>query len=1082
MMRGERWRTGWFFVVAFAVLYAGVAGAARVVPAGGKPTAAPAGATGVSRVQTIDNQRRVDVNQLNMFVTNFGSFAFDLATGNAGLYFPKGVNKTAIFAGGLWIGALVGGQPYATIAEFGQEYVPGPMLGTSFSPDSPNYKVYKVARYRGNAADTAHVERTAEELAADPTADRLVHHSWSEYVLGAGPSGAPTEVVRLPVTITSDPVDSMDVVAPRVLGDQMLWCIYNDADPSKHEENAGGTPPLGLEIEQAVFGFDFTGSLGQAVFIRYVIRNKGGNTLDDMYLALWADPDLGGFTDDLVGCDVPLSLGYCYNATNTDQLYGRAPPAVGYDFLQGPLDILGAELGLTSFNKYINGTDPSAPDESYNYMQGLLPDGTDVVDPTNGQVTKFFHPGDPATRVGWLDSNPADRRYMMSSGPFRMAPGDTQVVVGAVLIGQGSDRLSSIEALKFNDQFVQLAFDEGFQLPSAPSQPVVDVAVDHGTINLCWDSRSRVDYNEPGYTFEGYIVYQGESVAGPWRRLGVFDEVNSVTTIRDTVFDLETGRTITDFPVAFGTNAGVRFCYTATEDEIRGGNLKDGTEYFFAVTSYAYGPAERLNMLENPQQPIRVIPQRSASGTDLATASSSDVEYVQKTPFPAFKQTTTVVDPVVVTPEETTGHIYKVTFEPLVPPVTMQVGQDTATVKYTWSLWDSTALATNPSAQPLLTGQVNQRGDDDYRVVDGIQMDVFGAYFPQLQSVTYLNNNEAHRRALTGVLWSGNDNWFFQGAGYAHTFNQGFGYGSALDPLNPAMQDSFVTVEVRFGTSSTDTQRVYRYLRKHVDDTGDPPAGGRGYHYGGFHTQPFTVWDTENNIQLDAFFIEITDAAADGTILPPASQRATFDSTWAPSIDGDGAREYLWLVKSAYTPAPKAEYTQDAVPIGGSIPQAPMLYTLWARTRAAEDVVDSGDLIRFTWAVPSLDNDIFVFSTSPLVQNNTARQAANMNQVRAVPNPYYNRSRYELSQFQRVVRFTNLPEQATIRIYNIAGDLVRTLRKTDAGSSLITWDLLTENQLPVASGVYVFHVEAPGGATTIGRLVIFMEVERLNSL
>jgi hypothetical protein len=443
MMRGERWRTGWFFVVAFAVLYAGVAGAARVVPAGGKPTAAPAGATGVSRVQTIDNQRRVDVNQLNMFVTNFGSFAFDLATGNAGLYFPKGVNKTAIFAGGLWIGALVGGQPYATIAEFGQEYVPGPMLGTSFSPDSPNYKVYKVARYRGNAADTAHVERTAEELAADPTADRLVHHSWSEYVLGAGPSGAPTEVVRLPVTITSDPVDSMDVVAPRVLGDQMLWCIYNDADPSKHEENAGGTPPLGLEIEQAVFGFDFTGSLGQAVFIRYVIRNKGGNTLDDMYLALWADPDLGGFTDDLVGCDVPLSLGYCYNATNTDQLYGRAPPAVGYDFLQGPLDILGAELGLTSFNKYINGTDPSAPDESYNYMQGLLPDGTDVVDPTNGQVTKFFHPGDPATRVGWLDSNPADRRYMMSSGPFRMAPGDTQVVVGAVLIGQGSDRLSS---------------------------------------------------------------------------------------------------------------------------------------------------------------------------------------------------------------------------------------------------------------------------------------------------------------------------------------------------------------------------------------------------------------------------------------------------------------------------------------------------------------------------------------------------------------------------------------------------------------------------------------------------------------
>ena len=98
-----------------------------------------------------------------------------------------------------------------------------------------------------------------------------------------------------------------------------------------------------------------------------------------------------------------------------------------------------------------------------------------------------------------------------------------------------------------------------------------------------------------------------------------------------------------------------------------------------------------------------------------------------------------------------------------------------------------------------------------------------------------------------------------------------------------------------------------------------------------------------------------------------------------------------------------------------------------------------------------------------------------------VPNPYYNRSRYELSQFNRVMRFINLPERATVRIFSLSGQLVRTLEKTDPTNSVLNWDLQTENRLPVASGVYVYHVDAPGVGTIFGRLVVFMEKERLNT-
>ena len=63
-----------------------------------------------SSVLWIDIQRRIDVNNLNVFVTNFGSWAYDLSTGNSGLIYPKGTDKTAIFDAGIWFGAKVNGR------------------------------------------------------------------------------------------------------------------------------------------------------------------------------------------------------------------------------------------------------------------------------------------------------------------------------------------------------------------------------------------------------------------------------------------------------------------------------------------------------------------------------------------------------------------------------------------------------------------------------------------------------------------------------------------------------------------------------------------------------------------------------------------------------------------------------------------------------------------------------------------------------------------------------------------------------------------------------------------------------------
>jgi hypothetical protein len=591
---------------------------------------------------------------------------------------------------------------------------------------------------------------------------------------------------------------------------------------------------------------------------------------------------------------------------------------------------------------------------------------------------------------------------------------------------------------------------------------VVETTVDHNTVTLCWDAASRLNYQEPGYLFEGYNVYQGERTPSGqwnWKRLATYDEVNQTRVIFDEIFDLTTGQVILQYPVAFGSDAGVAFCHTATQDAIRGGRLNDGTDYFFAVTAYGYNPVGKPKVLETPQVPIRVVPQRPAQGTDPATASASEVTYLQidteKSPA------TDVISVNVVEPSGVTGHIYKVTFQPTAPPaVTQTVGADTATVLYSWTLTDST------TGTVLLSDQLNRRGDADYRVLDGIQVVEAGKYFPNLQDVAYINNNTAHRTALEGVNFS--QLYFDGGADYGYNF-----FGSTLDPAT--MPDSFTTAEVRF--SHTATQKAYQFRRRQLAD-GSEPSVGRGYLYGGFLEVPFQVWDVTNNVQLDAAFVEREATDDAGNRLPADQQPVSANLTWGATAEATGDREYIFIYRRPYSDTPKAELVVDASVYDGIVP---VLYAVAPKLREADDVVDDGDVLRFLYANPATSNDVYVFNTSKLVRGNAALAKQGLDRIRVVPNPYYNRSRYELSQFNRIMRFINLPEVATVRIFSLSGQLVRTLQKTDPTTSVLNWDLQTENRLPVASGVYVYHVEAPGVGTIFGRLVVFMEKERLNT-
>ena len=114
-------------------------------------------------------------------------------------------------------------------------------------------------------------------------------------------------------------------------------------------------------------------------------------------------------------------------------------------------------------------------------------------------------------------------------------------------------------------------------------------------------------------------------------------------------------------------------------------------------------------------------------------------------------------------------------------------------------------------------------------------------------------------------------------------------------------------------------------------------------------------------------------------------------------------------------------------------------------------------------------------------ENEIAMSALDL--INVVPNPYYAYSDYERNVIDNRVKITNIPETCNISIYNLSGALVRKFNKGEqytkfdpsnrtSGSSrydgTLDWDLKNSAGIPIASGVYIIHVEIPGvGERTI---------------
>lgn len=885
---------------------------------------------------------------------------------------------------------------------------------------------------------------------------------------------------------------------PGIAGaDQVVWLVANDLDEST-VQGMYGSNAIGLEMQLTMWAYRRSDPLGNIIFKQFRVIYKGTATtpaiatIDSMYFCQFSDIDLGSAGDDLAGSDTTLSLGYVYNAVSTDGNYAQIslpPPASGYDFFAGPIvpdangeAIFGLKkrpgfrnLPMTTFAFFVGGGTDQDPTRGgpyngtlqwWNLLRGYKPRPENPpapwTDPTNNNaVTKFRVPGDPVTGEGWLDDVPGDHRIVMASGPVTLAVGDTQEVVVAAMAGLGSDRLSSVSVLKFTDRFAQEAFDNLFELPKPPATPVVSASEFDGQILLNWGENPEAvatteEVVNKGYVFQGYNVYQVPSAGASLNqgvRLATFDVVDEVTTISQEIFDEGSGLVLS-LPVQFGKNTGVQRTFSVTQDRLRDKPLVNGQTYYFAVAAYNYNgePGLTTKTLESAPTILTVVPQTTKPGVRY-TAQPGEVAATTHT-GPSDGE----VRPLVVDPSKLTGDQYKVTFSLDAEGHTL------------WALTNVTTGAV------LLANQANQSGDANYLITDGVQVVVEGPP-PGIKHDDVFSRPDdpqswgwdipSGTRRFTWANADGNHFEGFNGAiGWASP-NSVFGGGPPGVPATEIKKVRLVlasaTVEGVFDANDPNVSFAYRYGRNFALPPARPEFAPfiinavAGYSFQDYvKSMPLAAFDMTNPDaprRLALGFLEnnVANGLVNGRYFPG-------DNNVYNNTDAAGPREWLFIFDADYTeatpnPAFQVEATTSPLPImyfstmnrRGSVPFSP--------GGTGEDQLDLFPNI------PNSPLDEFVFATTaPTSDEATAK--SDLSLVNVFPNPYLGFNSAELNRFYRYVTFSHLPRRATIRIFNLAGVLVRTIMKDDDGQ-FINWDLLNERGLPAASGVYVAHLQFP---------------------
>ena len=371
-------------------------------------------------IHVIDGSYVMNVGQLHVNITNFGligskfnavSTYADAPSGQ----WPGGSGDEYLWAAGLWVGGILGGEPRVSTGQFDQELRPEPEVENTIY----EARECRVVRPRESASING-------RRFPDPGFDDDGDGSEDEEILDGK---------------DNDEDGQIDEDFGQA-GEQMMTCVMTD-NTLLAQEIYTDHQPLNIAVIQNSYSWSQE-NVQNFVILDYTITNIGAETIKDMYVGMFVDCDIGprsgsnigsddmaGFYKGMTRCSdgmfLPTHVGYMYDAAEKNPL----PGYFGVCMIDHTSSIVHEELpyypGVVSYNRFsgyqsfIQGGDPTNDGERYGLMS-----------------TYHFDKNSSPNEVN-------DHRFLISSGPFsKLESGQSINIVYALVIGDGfEDMLTS---------------------------------------------------------------------------------------------------------------------------------------------------------------------------------------------------------------------------------------------------------------------------------------------------------------------------------------------------------------------------------------------------------------------------------------------------------------------------------------------------------------------------------------------------------------------------------------------------------------------------------------------------------------
>ncbi|MDZ7270597.1 MAG: hypothetical protein ONB17_03180 [candidate division KSB1 bacterium] len=708
------------------------------------------------------------------------------------------------------------------------------------------------------------------------------------------------------------------------------------------------------------------------------------------------------------------------------------------------------------------------------------------------------------TTPGHFIDNPeqtTDITFLYGSGYFPLKPGRMRKFAIAMLFGEDQDDIFR------NARIMQIIYDRDYNFTKPPLKPKVTAVPGDHKVTLYWDRAAEKSWDPIyGFDFEGYRIYRSTD-PGFLESYTITDAYGNPTFNKPVaIIDLKDGLK-GPHPVAFngvqmdmGNDSGLLHFWTDT-------NVENGQTYYYAVCSYDKGyysdfyergispipylpnmaPAEcskRIRtdaagrVLSTDLNTVVVRPNAPAAGyreaPQLSTLSGS-LEHVSG--FATGTIQIVPVDPMRV-PD---GRQYAVSFKDDYPK-----GSDTTK---TFSIMDLTRrtgrFVADTAWVPLEAAPL---------VADSVLITPVGGGRLFVPGVDFrLDARNGQVAILPGGAMSIGQQYEYSYLYYPvfrSPYVQGQLDNPIFDGLRVVVQDQPLAIDqqnsgwIKGDCNYTHTVRLYTGGKLYESDFEfrfEGRIGERvrdGQVFAGTHA-PFVIWNVCEQrecrfVLMDKDGNKYWNPGESIVLLPAPTGTAVTYEVILQKPDSLLVDSTLVRVDTRYI----------HTTIGGIDTVIALIDSVWAYDTTFVQInhPEPGDvwLLHTTKPFRAADRYTFTAEGSKIVLPKAKAKIDSMlSRIAVVPNPYVVTASWEPQHFyqsgrgERKIDFIHLPAKCTIKIFTTRGYLVKEIHHDspiDNGAE--SWNLLSKDGMEIAYGIYIYHIEAPGLGSTVGKFAV----------